>query len=377
MSFIETGSGEDPGEGEEKESPIGDGSDIGIVCQSLSSASKPRPAIDIDDKVALAQPVQQKGARQKCHRCNFPQRTCVCPSLPNNLFPLFQKCRILVLQHPHELRRANSSLPLVELCLFGRRKFKESSDAPTNENKFVMKTVVGRRFGDHCDADAMKVLRDPNEVVVLVFPHKLAMDFEEGLRIAEERCRVGCSEGNGGKIDEQDVSQGTYSAALIGEPKRKKMTIVFIDATWKHAREMEAATDAAGEWPENTIRVQMTPSSSGNSRVDVDDASWTEANVGSSIESRSKTQDDNSESQSFIQRRFLIRTPPSPDHLSTAECIAWIASRIENNPLIYESITKVLDYMVERWKGCTNPDIRKRSGKSEMSQKKLKISTST
>lgn len=368
MSFIETGGGEDR---EAKGSGTGDGICIGST--SLSSASNSHPATDIDEKVARTQPAQQKAARQICHRCNFPQRTCVCPSLPPIiLYPLFQKCRILVLQHPHELRRANSSLPLVELCLFGRRQSKESSDAPTNENKFVMKTVVGRRFGDHCDADAMKVLRDPNEVVVLVFPHKLAMDFEEGLRIAEERCRIGCSEGNEDKINEQTVSQKTESAAPIGE--RKKITLVFIDATWKHAREMDAATDAAGEWPENAIRVQISPSSSGNSRVDVDDTSWTESNVGR-IESKSKTQDGHSESQPFVQRRFLIRTPPSPDHLSTAECIAWIASRVENNPRIYESVTKVLDYMVGLWKDCTNPDIRKRSGKSEMSQKKLKIST--
>lgn len=326
---------------------------------SLPSDSKPLPVIDVAPAVARTQsehPGQPKVARQICDRCIFPKRTCVCPSLPSNpLYPLLQKCRILVLQHPHEHRRANSSLPLAELCLFGRRQNKEK-DEPSNENKFVMKTIIARRFGDHCDGEAMKVLRDPNQVVVLVFPHTLAMDFEEGLRIAEERCCINLSEEN------EDVSDG--NTVNHGDSKLKKMTLVFIDGTWKHAKEMEAATDAAGEWPESMIRVQLTPSSIGKSRVDF---------IGTDNES--KTQCDNIDSQTFIQSRFLIRTPPSPDHLSTAECIAWIVSRIENNPIIYKSVTNVLDYMVGLWKGCNNDvDVRKQSCKYQMSQKKMKIS---
>ena len=334
------------------------------------SASKPPPALISAPSVAQTQSAaytrHQKSERQMCNRCEFPQRTCICPSLPANpLYPLLQKCRILVLQHPHELRRTNSSLPLAELCFFGRRRSKEK-DASKKENEFVMKTVVGRRFGDHCDEEAMKVLRDPNGVVVLVFPHKLAMDFEVGLRIAEERCCISCSEKNEETNDENYKSQLSDSAALEDQPNRKKMTLVFIDATWKHAKEMEVATDAVGEWPKNMIRVQMTPSSIGNTGVDLI--------VCDSNTAESKLQCDINDSQRFIQRRFLIRTPPSPDHLSTAECIAWIASRVEKQPLIYESVTKVIDYMVGLWRGCNNsPDSPKQIGKNQMTQKKLKI----
>jgi DTW domain-containing protein YfiP len=344
---------------------------------SLSSGSEPHPTIDGTETDAQTQPVnnldRQKTSRQTCDRCTYPTRTCVCPSLPTNpLSPLFQKCRILVLQHPHELRRANSSLPLVDLCMFGKRQ-NSDKDAPINENDFVMKTIVGRRFGDHCDGAAMKVLRDPNGVVVLVFPHKLAMDFEEGLRIAEERCCITPCEGTN-ESEINSMSRGTKSATRMDDPQTKKMTIIFIDATWKHAKEMEAATDAAGEWPASMIRVQMTPTSSGVSSGDAN-FSKGKANAGEN-DSESNTQHFNYEIQpSFIQRRFLIRTPPSPDHLSTAECIAWIASRVENNPQIYESVTKVLVYMVRLWKGCSNNiDNRKRSGKSQMTQKKLKLS---
>lgn len=296
----------------------------------------------------------------------------MCSALPSRpLYPLFKKCRILVLQHPHEMKRANCSLPLVDLCLFGRRQGngKDIIQAPFGQD-FVMKTIVARRFGDHCDREAMKILRDPNEVVVLVFPHKLAMDFDEGFRIAEERCCTELKKINEEENDETSSSQGTRNAACINGTKSKKITLVFIDATWKHAKEMDAATEAAGEWPRNLIRVQMTPSSTGNSRKD--DSSRIDTVAGT--ESESKTQGDHNDDQTFIQRRFLIRTPPSPDHLSTAESVAWIASRVENNPLIYENIMKVLDYLVELWKGFTPSESRKRSGKPEMSQKKLKIS---
>ncbi len=330
------------------------------------STSKPHPASTaptVAQTQSASYSCHQKAGRQMCNRCHFPERTCICPSLPANpLYPLLQKCRILVLQHPHELRRTNSSLPLAELCLFGRRQNKEKD---ASKNEFVMKTIVGRRFGDHCDEEAMKVLRDSSGVVVLVFPHKLAMDFEVGLRIADERCCICSNEGNEETSDEKNKSQGAESGR--DNPKRKKMTLVFIDATWKHAKEMEVATDAAGEWPKSMIRVQMTPSSIGNSGVDF--------NVSDNYAAESKPQCDNDEHQRFIQRRFLIRSPPSPDHMSTAECIAWIVSRVENNPQIYESVTKVIDYMVGLWRECSkSTDSRKQSSKSHMTQKKLKIS---
>ena len=56
------------------------------------------------------------------------------------------------------------------------------------------------------------------------------------------------------------------------------------------------------------------------------------------------------------QRRFEIRAPPSQNQKSTAECLAWVVSRVEqqgddngnnggtNN--IYETVMKPLDLMV-------------------------------
>ncbi len=52
---------------------------------------------------------------------------------------------------------------------------------------------------------------------------------------------------------------------------------------------------------------------------------------------------------SYQPRRFDIRTPPSDDHLSTAECIAWITSVVEEDPTLYDRLMKPLDLMVEKW----------------------------
>ncbi|KAL7528284.1 hypothetical protein ACHAXR_004663 [Thalassiosira sp. AJA248-18] len=263
-------------------------------------------------------------------------------------------------------------MPLVDLCLFGKGKKEEqnlteaSSDGMQNandaesmltqDNDFVMKTIVSRTFGDHCDSAVMNILRDPNEVVVLVFPHDEAMDLQEGITLAEERCRCTTDNIDNNKPTENNDSTegecGSGNAHRMKDNTKnqtpKKMTLVFIDATWKHAREMETKTDTAGEWPKSLIRVQMTPTA------------WRDKPNCSGINQRSNgnTEHDNSkvkainhEEPTFVERRFQIRTPPSPDHLSTAECIAWMASRVEKKPEIYQNIMKSLDYMVEIWKG--------------------------
>ena len=241
-------------------------------------------------------------------------------------------------------------MPLVELCLFG----KGGQQSDTSKNDFIMKTITMRRFGDYTDASVMNILRDPNEVIVLVFPHKNAMDLEEGIQLAEKRCGYN-------SIDDNDIEE---------QKQQNKMALIFIDATWKHAREMEQASSV--EWPKNLIRVQLNPSKSN-------------VKEGGSDQSSNIVEDNSKEGPAFVERRFQIRTPPSPDHLSTAECLAWIVSRVENNPHIYQSITKALDYMVAIWQQVREEaasDTRKKKNKATnrpenmMSQKKLKIGKS-
>jgi DTW domain-containing protein YfiP len=198
-----------------------------------------------------------------------------------------------------------------------------------------MKTIIARRLGVYCDDDVMELLHDPNEVAVLVFPHEDALQLEDGLRLAEERCKSNNIDINRNNNDDDDDDDAKA---------KKKMTLIFIDATWKYAKEMEKCTDSDNEWPENLIRVQLTPSSSSSSssskvNLDGSDDGWKTPSLTTPPTTTSP----------FIERRFHIRTPPSSNHLCTAESIAWIVSRVERNPVIYDSIMTALDYMVSVW----------------------------
>lgn len=53
-----------------------------------------------------------------------------------------------------------------------------------------------------------------------------------------------------------------------------------------------------------------------------------------------------------MYRRFDIRTPPSPDHLSTAECVASVLRELEgeSNKDIFDLLMRPLDLMVSQWR---------------------------
>jgi DTW domain-containing protein YfiP len=206
----------------------------------------------------------------------------------------------------------------------------------------------------------MKLIHDPNEVVVLVFPHDKALDLDDGLRLAEKRCKRS-------NININNSNDGDMA-------KKKKITLIFIDATWKYAKEMDKGTDLNNGWPTNLIRVQLMPSSlstsSSSSSSSIVNGGDEETSSSSSIATATTV-------PAFVERRFHIRTPPSSNHLCTAECIAYIVSRVESNPRIYTSIMTTVDYMVTVWNQLsianTDDGNNSRGIKTEMSQKKLKI----
>jgi DTW domain-containing protein YfiP len=125
------------------------------------------------------------------------------------------------------------------------------------------------------------------DTVLLVYPSSDAISLTQGL---------------------QQMKQGRKTASPTA-----KITVVFLDATWKYAREMHMANESTGQYPSHMIRVALNPED------------WE------------------------FQNRFDIRTPPSPNHLSTAECIAWIISAIEDNPALYDTLMRPLDLMVKKW----------------------------
>ncbi len=240
----------------------------------------------------------KKTKREICHRCHRPTpRACICEALPDQPLTL-NKCQVLVLQHPHEARRKNRSVPLCELCL----------DCTS------LKIAVARRFGDQVDSEIMKLLSEDN--VLLVYPSPDAVSIKEALECIKKR-------------------QSSLDKQLLRNRNNQqgKITIVLLDATWKYAREMERANVLHKQYPQGLIRVKIQPS---DNSQDSDN-----------LQGRP---------MSYQPRRFDIRTPPSDDHLSTAECIAWVTSLLEDDLSLYARLMKPLDLMVEKWRSFTDRD---------------------
>jgi DTW domain-containing protein YfiP len=140
-------------------------------------------------------PVNRKSRRKICSRCHRPTpQACVCDALPDKRIKL-KKASIVVLQHPHELKMKNRSIPILELCL----------------EKESLLLCVGRRLGEEqVNEDIFKLLKPPN-LPILLFP---------------------------GEKNESDVLNMTDAKKNIPEKLKDGGKIVFIvlDATWKYAK---------------------------------------------------------------------------------------------------------------------------------------------
>lgn len=262
--------------------------------------------------------------RKICSRCNRPvPRTCICEGLPDSPVSL-QKCRVLVLQHPHEAKRKNRSLPLIELCL--------NDNTKSNIN---FKTVVARRFGDKVDENVMKLLKnDSGQDILLVYPCQNALSLQQGLKLVEQRRKFKNEKGS--TLDE-------------------KIIVLFLDATWKYAREMDLANLSTNQYPEHLIRVALRPDGTKEDSIIRESL----VNAADGLNNPPAVCIDRPDS--FQPRRFDIRTPPSANHLSTGECIAWVVAVIENAPSLYETLTKPMDLMVKKWHSCSDGSSKKRS----------------
>ena len=226
----------------------------------------------------------RSGKRAICQRCERPYpRTCLCPALPEKPLTL-QKCRILALQHPHEIRRKNRSLFLAEFCL--------STDSITTIRTRRFQPA-NHHFGTH--HETILSMMAPERHVWLVVPHPQAKPLHEVLE--EHRRAQTCS---------SSTSTNCNTSSCV-----PPLTLIFLDATWKFATEMERAS----EFPVHTQYVYL----------------------------------DANDLRDIQPKRFDIRTPPSPQHLSTAECLAFIVSKVEGNTTIYDTIMKPLDLMVSQW----------------------------
>jgi len=246
------------------------------------------------------EPSFTKARRQICLRCHRPTpRVCICEGLPREPIKL-KNTRIIVLQHPHEVKMKNRSVPILELCLHPESMF----------------LCTGRRLGGEQLSSSILALLQPPNLPILLFPEE--------------------------KNDETGVLSVTEAKRVIPEklPDGGRIVLLVLDATWKFAREMHRANIQNKLYPSNLLRVSLQSQDFPNS--------WT----GGRFDIRttpSHTTDCSSSSNSFM---------------STAECIAWAVSELggETNPSeVVSTLMKPLDLMVQKWKSFVNqPTIREK-----------------
>ena len=131
--------------------------------------------------------------------------------------------------------------------------------------------------------------------------------------------------------------------------KSPQITIFVLDATWKYAKEIHKANLKEEQYPSHMIKVSLHPIPSNSESTNENETSTEEKTTAETIMTTTTTTP-----VGFKPRRFDIRTPPSDECLSTAECIAWAVAATEDNPELYASLMKPLDVMVEKWKSFSD-----------------------
>ncbi|KAI2504482.1 hypothetical protein MHU86_9981 [Fragilaria crotonensis] len=281
----------------------------------------------------------QKPKRLMCSRCHRPTpAACICDSLPDIPIRL-NRTRILVLQHPHELKRKNRSVPLLQLVL----------------DETCFQVAVGRKLGPTIPF-YQDIIQDESQPLLLLYPGPNAMSLEQAME------QLHCSTTQ--QLQEQEKSckvddvEGCDTTTTCRN-SNKIVNVLVLDGTWKYTKEM----DRANTYPDRMLRVQWSPKTNNNNH----------------------NNDNNKDSAPQPPQHLFgsIRTPPSPNHLSTAECIAWLICCLEHgdsppqrqhdddsttttkstnmasfstgttlssfNSALYEQLLKPLNCMVSKW----------------------------
>ena len=149
-----------------------------------------------------------RGKRPTCQRCDRPAPTCVCPALPPSGLKLPLLTKVLVVQHPLELKkRMIGTVPLMDLVL----------------SNFGISVDKGNLEGD---ADLLEALEDPR--TLLLYPGPGAVDIESLV------------EGGGGeppppRTVEVDLQREQRPPPPPHPQPQQPRTLMVIDGTWSQA----------------------------------------------------------------------------------------------------------------------------------------------
>ena len=311
----------------------------------------------IDDDLLLPMCTTEMTSSPPTKRCICPtcQRplpaTCICVALPKVKLSLMHTYCI-ILQHPNESKQhQNCTLPFIEHCV---------------DSKSYLK-IIGRRFPTLPSSNVNSAICSPeilpsNEDNKLAYIHCMN-SVEHAHQTTTQIWLLSSNDTDGTSITLTQGLQEWEAQKLhcdrTMQAKHPNIILIALDATWKYANEMDRANVKYGCYPTKTMRrVRLTS-------VDFHHPLFQPQS--SSLTSQSQPHTGNVMTRPKYNR-FTIRTPPrskTPSstntaddentecnnlvHLSTAECLAYVLARIEQNDDIYHTVMKPLDLMVEQW----------------------------
>ena len=356
---------------------------------------------------------QKKTARRRsvCARCSRPKpQTCICASLPDSLIYL-DKVEIVILQHPLEIKNhkstANRSVPLLELCLHPSslhllhgRRFGTESLGEELYTKLHHRGTTHDEFQEY--------------IPVLVFPklnmeqcsnrnsnsnvqrhhHRHQQQYRQGRGERDDNIdkkkdqKENDDEDNSRKNTNSDSNETRYyreedaivyslkellhklkqdgdkeekSKNEMNEPtivfskqkmKKRKILLLVLDATWKHAREMHKANIRLHQYPLHMLRLHLTKEDFTTNHAPPNNGHVTNkfrpgrfqlrgkaSTKGYNIKKGNSSNTNNSNNKNNKRKKGNQRKEKDADDeepldgtwMSTAECIAWIVSEIEEN----------------------------------------------
>jgi hypothetical protein len=165
---------------------------------------------------------------------------------------------------------------------------------------------------------------------------------------------------------------------------KKKILLLVLDATWKHAREMHLANLRENQYPPHMLRLALEPDDFGGGFVSGRFRLRGKASTTGYNQSNSRRAKKRKANQGMTETGTENDFPPIDEMwMSTAECIAWILSNLEgssdgstntsneSSPSLYEILMKPLDAMVAKWNSYrmnssgNNKEMKKKKNKDE------------
>ncbi|KAG0569742.1 hypothetical protein KC19_6G113000 [Ceratodon purpureus] len=167
--------------------------------------------------------------RPICPGCARPVSVCLCDVIPSPRWNL--QTRLLVLQHPHELKHKLATVPVLSRCI-----------QPCH-------VVVGRRL--HSSNWPFAASDDAGHTLLL-FPGPDATELKLWYEEVTDRERVGAVERAEDALprsmqalkvvrNDSDQNEDNGGGGVI-KPKDIQITLVVVDGTWEHAQEMVKAS---------------------------------------------------------------------------------------------------------------------------------------